>query len=420
MNVELINLVRAHGALTDLQIEEVKLYKIEHKLDFLSAAFELELLSEVQCLAFLRLVTGVSVVELGSWTANEEARLIVSESLARGCNALPLHVFRTTLVVAIGQQNVDEVTTLLRENTGLNIRVQLGLSILVHRHLDTLYPRALSTGRASLNRVGPLITASHNQIRMSGHDAQHSPSRSVVVVLECDSTSITDYGIAFKHMPVEIEYFSEGSQLLRFVEGAPVDIIILGNTKLGLNALEVCRMLKSDPTTQRIPIVLVTNSIREREWQRHPRAKLAEEFLEKPFDVMDFTVKVEKHLEFSPQWFDVSINEDSMDSSLSNSGTSTPKFHEVAGEHLPSEPLACLTFSKTLEAQGATFQALEWLEKAVLLDSEDFKLRQELAEFYERHGYQTLALDAWQNAMMSDCTPEEAEFSKRAVRRLKA
>jgi Tfp pilus assembly protein PilF len=87
---------------------------------------------------------------------------------------------------------------------------------------------------------------------------------------------------------------------------------------------------------------------------------------------------------------------------------------------LPAEPLACLTFSKTLEAQGSIFQALEWLEKAVALDGENFDFRRELAEFYERHGYQTLALDAWQNAMMADCTPEQAEFSKRAVHRLKA
>jgi CheY-like chemotaxis protein len=420
MNLELIKLVRDYGDLTDVQIDDASNHMDQHGLDFASAVFELGLLPEARCLEFLRLATGISVVSLDSWTPNEEASLIVSESLARSCNALPLHVFRTTLVVAVGEQNIDEVNAILRENTGLNIRAQLGLSCLVQKHLNTLYTKAPSGGRASLNRVGPLITANHDQVLMSGHDAQSSAVRSVVAVLECDSTSITDYGITFKHMPVETEYFSEGSQLLRFVESAPVDIIILGNTKFGLNALEVCRILKSEPTTQRIPIVLVTHSIKEREWQKHPRARLADEFLEKPFDVMDLTVKVEKHLEFSPQWFDVSINEDSMDSSLSNSGTSTPKFQQVAGEHLPSEPLACLTFSKALEAQGSTFQALEWLEKAVLLDGEDFKLRRELAEFYERHGYQTLALDAWQNAMMTDCTPEQAEFSKRAVRRLKA
>jgi Tfp pilus assembly protein PilF len=86
---------------------------------------------------------------------------------------------------------------------------------------------------------------------------------------------------------------------------------------------------------------------------------------------------------------------------------------------LPSEPLACLAFSETLETQGATYQALEWLEKAVKLDESSFKLRSALAQFYERHGYTTLALDAWQNAIMSESTPEEAEFARQAVRRLK-
>ena len=134
---------------------------------------------------------------------------------------------------------------------------------------------------------------------------------------------------------------------------------------------------------------------------------------------MQLVQKLKQYIEFVPEWIDVSINEDSMDSSITQSGTSGSKFLKPAGEFVPSEPLACLAFSKTLEAQGATFQALEWLEKAVALDEESFTLRSALAEFYERHGYTTLALDAWQNAMISECTPQEAEFARRAVGRLK-
>lgn len=420
MNLEIIKLVRDHDDLTADQIDDAQRYMNLHDLDFISAVFERGMLPEKRCLEFLRLATGLSVVSLENWTVSEEASLRMTESMARSCYALPLHVFRTTLVVAVGENNVDEVVTILREKTGLNIRVLLGLSCLVQKHLNTLYPKVQPRGSALLKRAAPLNEVSSNQLFISGHEGQFVKHRNVVAVLECESTSITDYEMSFKHMAVEIEYFNEGSQLLWFVESARVDLIVLGNTTFGLNALEVCRVLKSDTTTATIPVVLVTRSIKEREWQRHPRARLANEFLEKPFDVMDLTLRVEKYLEFQPEWFDVSINEDSMDSSPSVSAASSSKFQQLAGEYLPGEPLACLTFSKTLEAQGSIFQALEWLEKAVALDGENFDFRRELAEFYERHGYQTLALDAWQNAMMADCTPEQAEFSNRAVHRLKA
>ena len=115
-----------------------------------------------------------------------------------------------------------------------------------------------------------------------------------------------------------------------------------------------------------------------------------------------------------PRWIDVSLSDESMDSTQSGSGRSDLVWDIDTLDQMPapSEPHACRQFGRTLEQQGSIYQALEWFEKAVALDPDQFESRKELAEFYERHGYATLALDAWQNALMVECTPQEAEVSK--------
>lgn len=420
MDTKLINLTLRHGDLTDVQVADVRQYSEAHDLDFLSAAYELDLLTESRCLELVQVVTSMSVVSLSNWNINDEAVSRVPESIVRACTVLPLHVFRTTLVVAVGHDDTAGTINTLREKTGLNIRVQFALASLIAKHIERIYPTERTAGDRSHSHVMPLGHDERSTMFHGGIDGNLGTERRVVAILESELDTLTDYRMALEQMAVHLEVFNEGSQLLRFVENARVDLVILGTTQFGLNALEVCRILKSDVQTSCIPIFLMTRSMKEREWQKNSRAKLADEFFEKPFDVMELASRVRKYIHFAPEWIDVSINDESMESSLTQSGASGSKFRQPAGEQIPAEPMACLTFSKTLEEQGATYQALEWLEKAVSIDPQDFNLRGALAEFYERHGYTTLAIDAWQNAMMSECTPEQAELSRCAVRRLKA
>jgi DNA-binding response OmpR family regulator len=396
MYSKLTEIISQQSLLTTEQVDEISAYANARDLDFLSAAFEMSLLTEGLCLELAHAATGLSVVSLEHWNVNDEAALRVPETVVRDCNILPLHIFRTTLVVAIGHDDADSIIDALRERTGLNVRVQFGLSTLIARNIEYVFPTAPARSVASMAHPLPLTVSGTSQILNHGGLTQAGLSgQSVIAVLESDATSLANYRAACESLPLRIEPFNEGSQLLRFAEGAQIDLVLLGTTQFGLNALEVCRILKSEAHTQTIPIFLLSRTIKEREWKLHPRAKLADEFFEKPFDGMHLVQKLRHYVEFTPEWIDVSINEDSMDSSITQSGASGSRFRKPAGDFLPSEPLACLAFSETLETQGATYQALEWLEKAVKLDESSFKLRSALAQFYERHGYTTLALDAW-------------------------
>ena len=93
---------------------------------------------------------------------------------------------------------------------------------------------------------------------------------------------------------------------------------------------------------------------------------------------------------------------------------------QPAGEMFMSQPQSQIELSLELENHGDIAQSLEVLREAADLNPQDFKLQSELARFYERHGSGALAMDAWQNAMMAECSPEEAEDARKEVRRLRA
>ena len=138
---------------------------------------------------------------------------------------------------------------------------------------------------------------------------RHEAKSSLSLLSESDEGSITDFKMTFEKMPVTTVYHHSAKPFIDFVNEHLVDLILLGTTDVGMNTLEVCRLLKSDVRIlEKIPIILLSAFIKEREWQRHTRARLADEFFEKPFDVMQLTLSAESYLNLQPQWIDVSIN----------------------------------------------------------------------------------------------------------------
>ena len=409
-----------NGYLTEAELHRILAYCGDRGLRFCSGAYQLNLLTERRCLELLRQQNGASVVELEDFEPNPQAIARLSETTARQCMVLPLHVFKTTLVVAMSDPLDESLVSILRSETTLNIRAMQGLSVLIERGLDRIY--GLSDQAQNRAKITPISQPVGVPGWQSVVGVQLGHSTKLVAILDSEEDSVTSYEMAIEGGHFRLQMFKEGSQLLRYVATNPVDIIVVGSTAFGLNGLEVCRRLKEAMDTQDIPLILISRLIKERSWRSHPKARLADAFFEKPFDASALSKQLISHVDQPPRWIDVSLNEDSFDSgSISAerypSRLGDPDTFDQASP--PSEPAACLQFGQSLESQGSIYQALEWFEKAVALDPNLFDTRRQLAEFYERHGYITLALDAWQNALMVDCTPEQAELSRNAVHRLK-
>jgi len=87
----------------------------------------------------------------------------------------------------------------------------------------------------------------------------------------------------------------DGSEAITIVEATPPDIILLDIIMPGINGYKVCKKLKDDPKTNHIPIVIVT-SLNETKDRNKAIEAGADDFVTKPFDIIELTVRVRSHL----------------------------------------------------------------------------------------------------------------------------
>ncbi len=87
----------------------------------------------------------------------------------------------------------------------------------------------------------------------------------------------------------------DGNEAIIIVEANPPDIILLDILMPRMNGYEVCKKLKEDPKTNHIPIVMVT-SLHEIEDRNKAIETGADDFITKPFDIIELSVRVKSHL----------------------------------------------------------------------------------------------------------------------------
>ena len=89
----------------------------------------------------------------------------------------------------------------------------------------------------------------------------------------------------------EVKTLSRGTDLLKLNSDLP-DLIILDILLSGEDGRQICKILKSDNRTKKIPVVMIS---------AHPSAKMtikecgADDFLAKPFEINDLLGLIEKH-----------------------------------------------------------------------------------------------------------------------------
>lgn len=93
----------------------------------------------------------------------------------------------------------------------------------------------------------------------------------------------------------------EGYTVLSTVNGGTVtkmkhklpDLLLLDIWMSGINGGDICRQLKKQSNTCRIPVILISAN---RDTELIARESGAEDFLLKPFDIDDLLQKIEKYL----------------------------------------------------------------------------------------------------------------------------
>ena len=88
---------------------------------------------------------------------------------------------------------------------------------------------------------------------------------------------------------------SDGLEALEMLRASPPDLIILDLMMPGMDGFEVCRRVKGDPSTRRIPVVVIT-AFADKASRVKGLESGADDFMSKPFDTSELRVRVKNLL----------------------------------------------------------------------------------------------------------------------------
>jgi twitching motility two-component system response regulator PilH len=95
---------------------------------------------------------------------------------------------------------------------------------------------------------------------------------------------------------LEVTLASDGIEALKFIQGNPPDLVLLDIVMPKMNGYDVCRRIKSNPTTQDLPVVMCSS--KGEEFDRYWGMKQgADAYIAKPFQPTELVGTVKQLLQ---------------------------------------------------------------------------------------------------------------------------
>lgn len=114
------------------------------------------------------------------------------------------------------------------------------------------------------------------------------------IVLTDDDPGVQDaFRIVLERAGYSVQVFTNGNPLLEGRFDTP-DLFILDKQLSGVDGLDVCRHLKSQPATADVPVVMISATPQAEVWAREAGA---DAFLEKPFRMKELLATVQRCIE---------------------------------------------------------------------------------------------------------------------------
>lgn len=114
-----------------------------------------------------------------------------------------------------------------------------------------------------------------------------------ILVVDDDPDMVAICSLVLESEGYEVDAARNGSEALGKLADDSIDVVLLDVMMPVLDGLTLCKMVKKDPRTKDLPVVLISASTALRERGRH----CADAVLEKPFDI-DYLVDTVNH--FAP------------------------------------------------------------------------------------------------------------------------
>lgn len=122
-----------------------------------------------------------------------------------------------------------------------------------------------------------------------------------IAIIEDDGDIAFTIRLNLEKGGAKVEQYASGQEGLLAVQQGGYDFVILDLNLPDLDGLTICRELRRDPRTQRVPILMLTARISERD--RITGLELgADDYLTKPFSLRELQARIEAILRRSGGW----------------------------------------------------------------------------------------------------------------------
>ncbi len=113
-----------------------------------------------------------------------------------------------------------------------------------------------------------------------------------ILIVDDDPAILDAMSLVLEDASYQVIPLDKGDVLVAVLQYTP-DLILLDLWMSGQNGYEICKLLKANPKTKHIPILLVSAN---KDTGKITREAGAEDYLEKPFDICDLLSKIKRYL----------------------------------------------------------------------------------------------------------------------------
>lgn len=421
-------------------IERGLLEQAKLGLPLFSTMFRLGWVEEPVLIAALSEQLGVPGVDLGASVIAASTLSLVPFEVARSHRILPLALRDRALELAVADPEQRSVLDEISFATGREVLPCVALRVSLESAIEEAYAarkrgEELWRGRrAESNELRSVLIhpgPSRSQVSFESAlpevaaplDAEHvEPRREggppLVLAVDDEEAILDLIERALGHRGIEVVRAGRGRQALELLQTRNPDLVLLDAMLPEIHGFEICSQIKASERYRHTPVIIISAIYTGWNFaQDVKRLYGADEYLAKPFKVVELVRRVEEMLERTkarPRAPDLqqarreALKEAKRAAELYQGGQSEPAL-EAAQRAVGADPFdarAHFMLGTIHHGMGQIYQAISEFERVVELAPGMFPAVKNLAILYERQGFRAKAVEMWTRAL--DHSPSDA------------
>jgi DNA-binding response OmpR family regulator len=235
------------------------------------------------------------------------------------------------------------------------------------------------------------------------HRERVGPARIIAVDDDPDILKLLERALGSAGHTVAVAH--DGREAEEMLKATRYDLVVLDAMLPHVHGFEICAQLKANPRTRNIPVILVSAVYRGWRYAHDARETFgADEYLEKPFHIVDLLRRVKELLDGAQAVQPASaqaeqLYQQAMTLLEEKSYAEARSIFEQVLKEDPFSVHAQFALARTLHEQGDVFAAITAYERAVDLRPSLFAALKALAGLYEQKGFRRKAAEALERAV---------------------